>query len=95
MKHAVDTAEKKEDKEPKSATIYVNGTAHTVEKKDELTFNEVVACAYPSTPPGGDIGYSVMYERGHGDKPEGTLVEGQSVRVKDGLRFHVTATDRS
>ena len=38
--------------------------------------------------------YSVMYQRGHGNK-SGSLVAGQSVKVKEGMRFDVTATDRS
>lgn len=95
MSNAPEAVEKKNDKESKVVTVYVNGTAHAIEKKEELSFAEVVAFGYPSTPAGGNIGYSVMYERGHGSKPEGTLVEGQSVKVKDGMRFNVTATDRS
>ncbi len=77
----------------KLVTIYVNTRPHEV-VKDEISFDEVVKLAYPSTPPGGNIAYSVMYERGHGGK-EGTLVAGQSVKLKDRMRFDVTATDRS
>ena len=91
MSNAAETAKKDDEKDAKTVTVYANGTAHIVEKKDELTFEEVVAFAYPNTPPGG---YSVMYERAHGNA-DGTLVAGQSVKVKDGIRFHVTATDRS
>lgn len=92
-----DLAERKEDRGkgngPKTVTIYVNTRPHEV-AKDEISFDEVVKLAYPSTPPGGNIAYSVMYERGHGGK-EGTLVAGESVKVKDRMRFDVTATDRS
>ena len=92
-----DLAEKKEDhgngNGPKLVTIYVNTRPHEVEK-DEISFDEVVKLAYPSAPPGGNVAYSIMYERGHGGK-EGTLVAGQSVKVKDGMRFDVAATDRS
>lgn len=82
-----------DDKGPRFVTIYVNTRPHEVEK-GEISFEEVVELAYPSTPPGGNLAYSVMYERGHRGK-EGTLVAGQSVKVKDGMRFDVTATDRS
>jgi len=90
-----DLAEKHDGhgKAPRLVTIYVNTRPHEVEK-DEITFDEVVKLAYPSTPPGGNVAYSVMYERGHGGT-EGTLVVGESVKVKAGMRFDVTATDRS
>ncbi len=91
-----DTAasERARPKVPKTVTIFVNTRPHVVEKKDEITFDEVVLIAYPTTPPGGNVAFSVMWERGHGNAG-GTLVEGQSVKVKDGMRFDVTATDRS
>ncbi len=84
----------KPPKDPKTVTIFVNTRPHEVEKKDLISFEEVVAIAYPDTPPGGNIGYSVLYERGH-DGADGTLVAGKSVKVKEGMRFDVTATDRS
>jgi hypothetical protein len=77
----------------KLVTIYVNTRLHEVEKS-KISFDEVVKLAYPNTPPGENVAYSVMYERGQGGK-EGTLVAGQSIEVKDGMRFDVTATDRS
>lgn len=62
--------------------------------KDEMTFNEIVALA-EGLPSGQFIVYTITYRRGHGNKPEGTLVEGESVKVKDGMIFNVTATDKS
>jgi len=32
---------------------------------------------------------------GHGSKPEGTLVEGDTVKVKEGMIFNVARTDKS
>ena len=60
-------------------------------KNEELTFEEVVALAFENPPTGDGIQYTVQYTRGHGNKPAGTLVEGQSVKVKgrDGIRCHV------
>ncbi|MGZ4755369.1 MAG: multiubiquitin domain-containing protein [Acidimicrobiia bacterium] len=78
---------------PKLVTIFVNTRPHKFEK-DQISFEQVVKLAYPTTPPGADIAYSVMYERGQ-DGKEGTLVAGESVKAKDGMRFDVTATDRS
>jgi hypothetical protein len=42
-----------------------------------------------------DITYSVMYKRGHGNKPEGVLVPGAFVKVKEGMIFNVSETGQS
>ena len=38
---------------------------------------------------------SVTYKRGQGSKPEGTLVPGASVKVKEGMVFNVSETGQS
>jgi hypothetical protein len=78
----------------KDLTIVVNGRDKLVNSK-ELSFTEVVALAFENPPSGPNIVFTVTYRRGHGDKPEGTLVEGATVRIKDGMIFNVTATDKS
>jgi hypothetical protein len=78
---------------PKPVTIYVNTTAHTVEK-GKISFDEVVKLAYPVPPPGANVGFTVLYQRGQSNQ-DGTLVAGQSVEVKDGMIFDVTPTDLS
>ncbi len=79
----------------KEVTIVVNAEKKTVTKGD-LSFDEVVSLAYDGNPPQGENWvFTVTYRRGHGEKPEGTLVEGQNVKVKDGMIFNVTATDKS
>lgn len=78
----------------KAVCVIVNGRRKEVDKR-RLTFDEVVALAF-STPPQGDaVQFTVQYTRGPEDKPSGTLVEGQSVKVKDGMEFDVTPTNRS
>lgn len=77
-----------------SHTIVVNGQQKSVEA-DELTFDQVVALAFDPVPTGPNVMFTITYRRGHGDKPEGTLTEGQSVKVKEGMIFDVTATDKS
>jgi hypothetical protein len=54
-----------------------------------------VKLAFPTPPPGESIVYTVTYRKGEGHKPEGTLTEGERVKVKDGMIFNVTATDKS
>lgn len=81
-----------EGKDKKFITIVVNARPHQVEKS-ELSFAEVVALS--SLTGGADTIFTVTYRRGEGHKPEGTLVEGQSVKVKEGMIFNVTATSKS
>lgn len=78
----------------KDVTIIVNGQPRTVQK-DELTFTEVVALAYENPPTGQNVLFTITYRRGRGAKPEGTLVEGGTALVKEGMIFNVTSTDRS
>ena len=76
-------------------TIIVDGTPHPWSEK-EISFEQVVNLAYDNNPPSGEnVLITVGYHRGHGDKPEGDLDPGESVKVKDGMVFDVTATDRS
>lgn len=77
----------------KDVIIIVNAREHVV-PKDELSFDEIVAF-YENPPTGPNVYFTVTYRRGHGNKPEGNLEAGESVRVKDGMIFNVTATDRS
>ena len=79
----------------KTITIIVNAEEKVVDKKDELTFNEVVDLAFDPPPVGDQILYTISYYRGHGSKPEGHLLEGESVKVKDGMVFNVKYTDKS
>lgn len=78
----------------KDVTIVVNGRETPV-PKDELTYDEVLAVAFPNPPTGVDVLITVTYRRGHGEKPEGTLLPGGTLKVKDGMIVNVTATDKS
>lgn len=81
--------------EAKTVTIIVNGRAKTVPKDQAITFDQIVLLAFPNPPTGDGVQFTVQYTRGHGHKPAGTLVEGQSIKVKDGMEFDVTPTNRS
>ena len=78
----------------KEQTIIINGREKTVTQK-ELSFAEIVALAFDPPPTGPNIVFTVTFRRGHGDKPEGTLTDGEVVKIKDGMIFNVTATDKS
>ena len=81
-------------KADKEVTIIVNGREKTVSGK-ELSFNQLVKLAFDNPPTGEFICFTITYRRGHGNKPEGTLNEGESVKIKQGMIFNVTATDKS
>jgi hypothetical protein len=83
-----------DDGNKKSFTIIVNGRQKEVTAK-ELTFAEIVALAFDNPPTGENWVFTVTYRRGQGNKPEGTLVEGETVKTKEGMIFNVTATDKS
>jgi hypothetical protein len=81
--------------ESKTVTIIVNGRQKTVPKNEELSFDAIIALAFDNPPTGEGVQFTVQYTRGQGNKPAGTLLEGQSVKVKDGMEFDVTPTNRS
>lgn len=62
---------------------------------DRKTEAVLMVCLGPYPDKNPNIIYTVTYRRGEGKKPEGTLVEGESVKVKDGMIFDVTRTDKS
>lgn len=78
----------------KMVTIIVEGTPHEW-PKDEITYAEVVTFEFSDFAQHPEITYTVTYERGHGNKPEGVLAKGASVKVKDGMIFHVTDSGQS
>lgn len=85
------TQEQVQDKE---VTIIVNAQPKTLTAK-ELSFDQVVALAFPTPSTNPNTIYTVTYRRGQGGKPEGTLAEGQSVKIKEGMIFNVVPSDKS
>lgn len=77
-----------------SVTIIVNATPHEW-PKGEITYAEVVTLEVPDYAQHPEITYSVKYKKGHGNKPEGILVQGASVKVKEGMVFSVSETGQS
>lgn len=79
----------------KKITIIVNGSPYEVDKKEEITYEEVVTLAFPDFPQHPERTYSVKYKRGVGNKPEGILPPGGTVKVKDQMVFDVSITGQS
>jgi hypothetical protein len=77
----------------KTVEIIVNAQPHDV-AKGEISFEAVVAIAYPQPPAGPNVVFTVTYSRGEEGK-QGSLTGGKSVKVKEGMVFVVRVTDRS
>lgn len=77
----------------KEITVIVNAERKKVSSR-EVSYTEVVSLTYPA-PPSTDTMFTVTYRNAMEPK-EGSLVEGQSVKVKEeGTIFNVRATGKS
>lgn len=85
---------KNENKPEKEISIIVNGREKTVVGK-EISAAELIELAFDNPPTGEFICFTITYRKGHGNKPDGNLAEGESVKVKKDMIFNVTATDKS
>jgi hypothetical protein len=80
---------------PYETTIIVNAQKKVV-AGHAVTFQEVVDLAYDGHPPTGENWFfTVTYRRGPSKNPQGSLLPGGSVEIKEGMIFNVKATDRS
>lgn len=70
--------------------IIINARQHEVHGPT-ITYAQVVNLAFPNSTK--DILYSVHYVAPK--QPDGTLAEGQSVKLENGMKFDVTPTNRS
>ncbi|WP_277014896.1 multiubiquitin domain-containing protein [Flavobacterium lindanitolerans] len=79
---------------PTEVTIIVNARPH-IWKEVNISFEQLVVLAFGTYDNNPNKGYTVTYSRGWEPKPEGTMVKGSVVRVKNKMIFDVTATDKS
>jgi len=79
--------------EPKQVTIVINGQQHTW-PKTEISYEDVAKLAYPDSYSPSTV-YTIKYSKGHGEKPEGNLIKGSPVKVKDGMTFTAKDTGES
>ncbi len=75
-------------------TIIVRGRPRQVTGRT-ITFAQVVALAYDPVRTEPFIVYTVSYSRGPKANREGDLFPGQTVKIKEGMVFCVTETDKS
>lgn len=75
--------------------IIANGTEHKVHGP-RVTFEQVVALAYPNQPPSATVTYKVTFNKADSKPHQGTLAPGGSVEVKKkGTEFDVVQANRS
>ncbi len=81
-------------RQPEKICIFVNTREKQVEP-GKITFMELVKLAFPDLPITPNTSFTVSYRKGHDNSPEGTLIKGESVKLKKGMMFNVSATDKS
>lgn len=74
--------------------VIVNGRPKTV-PRGKLCFDAIVKLAFEAPPTAPNTIFTITYKHAAGSKPEGILVEGECVQIKEGTIFNVTATVRS
>jgi hypothetical protein len=79
---------------PCEIELIVNGKPKPWKQKT-ITFEQVVVLAFGTYDPNPDKVYTVTYDRGPHQNPEGTMVRGGKVITKNKMIFNVTATDKS
>jgi hypothetical protein len=74
--------------------LIVNGRSKPWTEKT-IRFEQVVVLAFGTYDANPNKVYTVTYDRGPHENPEGTMVKGVTVDVKDKMIFNATATDKS
>lgn len=91
----IDQGGQDSSKDDKFVTIYVEAKPYQWPKNEPISFTQVIQLEVPTHTPQSNITYSMKWTRGNGNRPEGILVPGASVKVKDGIRFTVSETGQS
>jgi nucleoside 2-deoxyribosyltransferase len=77
----------------KVITIIVNAREKEVEEK-KLSYHQIIELAYGQMEHSDAIVYTVTYSKGK-NPDKGSMVEGDTITVKQGMIFNVTRTDKS
>jgi len=73
----------------KPTNIIINGTP-TKFNGDEINYDQLVELAFPGS---SKILYTITFMGPQ--MPDGTLTEGQSIKIRNGVKFNVSKTNRS
>jgi len=77
-----------------NVTLMVNGRPNQWNEK-RITFEKIIILAFGSYDPNPNKVYTVTYDRGPRQNPEGSMVKGDKVFVTDKMIFNATGTDKS
>ena len=81
-------------KEHKEVIIIVN-TREKPWDKEKISYEEVIVLAFGSYSKDENVVYTIDYSKGPKGNVEGSLTKGESVKVKNGMIFNVTKTNKS
>jgi len=62
--------------------------------KRTISFEELVILAFGAYDPNPNKVYTVTFSGGLPPKPEGSMIKGQTIQVKNKMNFDVSATDK-
>lgn len=62
---------------------------------DSISYEEVVILAFSPVSDNPNVIYTVSYLKGPRSNPEGSMVAGQTVKVKNKMIFNASQTDKS
>lgn len=79
----------------KVVTLIVNGRRKEWPEHKKISFREVVVLAYGAFEDAPNIEYTVTYSNGPRQNPHGIMVDGDNVKVQEGMNFNATRTDKS
>lgn len=78
----------------KDTLIIVNGREKKVDAK-KLSTADLIRLAFENPPSGENIYFTITYRNGPKKNPEGEMDKDDVVKIKCGMIFNVTATDKS
>lgn len=90
----MEKAQHKDKEKDHEVVIIVNGSPKKWNKK-QITFQEVIILAFGTYIDKPTMVYTVAYEDGPKENPEGSMTKDSVVFVKNKMIFHATATDKS
>lgn len=74
--------------------IYIDSREKVWSKKN-ITFEEVIILKNGSISSDPNMSYSITFKKGDNEKPEGIMVAGDEIKVKNEMKFNVSETNRS
>lgn len=78
----------------KEYSIIINAKKVTV-TGHKINYDTIVSLANITPISTNGLLFVVLYERGNSDNATGSLTQGQDVTIREGMVFHVTATNKS